>query len=404
MTGQRHRRFAGVAGIIFILTGFALTAKGAMIANRPESFFIQPGATTELSWTFDKPIEDGKTFDYLIRDFHEQKIQAGQVRSAKNQIKVAVKLTKGYYEIVFPSDQQTFGLAVQPAYEKKVDPFFCIDAAMSWLVGADQKNTRESLIKILKRSGIGMARERVSWGQINPGPGKWEWEPPQQYQSLRKLYKKYGIQVLELFHDAPAWMGRPEKVIYPKDLSEVMASWSTLRNQWGGYWGALEVWNEPDIFFGGDLPADQYVPMAKTMAYLWQKSPSPVLLGGGVVTGTESDLFLKTLGENELLEDIEFFSFHDYKEPVPDMKDKIKRYQTWFRNYGREGMPLWLTECGWPWKKGTSRPTLEGDAKSALYIAMKAVEAKAFGVSRYFSFVYPYYEEKNKNFAMMGKR
>jgi hypothetical protein len=39
----------------------------------------------------------------------------------------------------------------------------------------------------------------------------------------------------------------------------------------------------------------------------------------------------------------------------------------------------------------------------ALYIPMKAVEAKAFGVARYFPFVYPYYEEENNNFAMMGK-
>ena len=35
---------------------------------------------------------------------------------------------------------------------------------------------------------------------------------------------------------------------------------------------------------------------------------------------------------------------------------------------------------------------------------MKAIEARACGVARYFAFVYPYYEEHASNFGMMDRR
>ena len=66
-------------------------------------------------------------------------------------------------------------------------------------------------------------------------------------------------------------------------------------------------------------------------------------------------------------------------------------------------MPLWITECGRPWERGVERPPAAQDAESALDIIMKGVESKACGIDRYFPFVYPYYEERESNFGMMGK-
>ena len=68
--------------------------------------------------------------------------------------------------------------------------------------------------------------------------------------------------------------------------------------------------------------------------------------------------------------------------------------------------PLWLTECGHPWKR---RPRSPSPYKtriqiSALDITMKGVESLACGIARYFPFVYPYYEENTNNFSMMGRR
>jgi hypothetical protein len=47
---------------------------------------------------------------------------------------------------------------------------------------------------------------------------------------------------------------------------------------------------------------------------------------------------------------------------------------------------------------------VDQDAESALDITMKAVEARACGIDRYFAFVYPFFEEGKNNFGMMDKR
>jgi hypothetical protein len=51
------------------------------------------------------------------------------------------------------------------------------------------------------------------------------------------------------------------------------------------------------------------------------------------------------------------------------------RFREWLTEHKHDAMPLWLTECGRPWPRGTDRPAAEPDQESALDITMKAVEA-----------------------------
>jgi hypothetical protein len=87
-----------------------------------------------------------------------------------------------------------------------------------------------------------------------------------------------------------------------------------------------------------------------------------------------------------------------------EMEPLVARYREWLEERQRPSMPLWITECGRPWKRGPKRPPADQDAQSALDITMKAVEARACGIARYFAFVYPYYDENENNFGMMDRR
>ncbi|MBR5626728.1 MAG: hypothetical protein IKW74_03805, partial [Thermoguttaceae bacterium] len=78
--------------------------------------------------------------------------------------------------------------------------FFAIDAALSWLV--QDYTVREELIKIGRRIGMCMFRERVSWSQIESKQDHFNWDAS-QYETLRKTYQKYEMPILELFHNAP---------------------------------------------------------------------------------------------------------------------------------------------------------------------------------------------------------
>ncbi|MHC4178332.1 MAG: glycosyl hydrolase, partial [Planctomycetota bacterium] len=164
----------------------------------------------------------------------------------------------------------------------------------------------------------------------------------------------------------------------------------------------LEVWNEPDIFFGANLSADQYVPLVQTIAYAISRERIDRPLVGGVFAHCNR-AFLETAAAGGLLDCVDAVSFHTYGR-APDMEALIGNYRSWLRAHRREATPLWLTECGRPWKRGADRPGVDQDAASALDITMKAVEARAGGVARHFPFVYPFYEERDNNFGMMGRR
>jgi len=220
---------------------------------------------------------------------------------------VELKLRPGYYEIVFPGSSQEFGIAALPAFAGQRDPFFAIDSAMSWLVR--DRSTRDGLLDVLRRCGVGMSRERLAWRAISPSTGTWEWDTPQGYETLRRAAADRGVEVLEMCHDAPGWLGRVGK--YPADLAATARQWKQIAERWQSTWGALEVWNEPDIFFGDNLPGDQYVPLVKATAYAIQQAGSKRPVVGGVVAHFNA-AFLDSCAANGMLDSVDVVSFHTY--------------------------------------------------------------------------------------------
>jgi hypothetical protein len=361
-------------------------------------FFVTPERPSVLRWN----VESGQLVapvQYTIRDYWGNSVASGRATpAAGDAVEAAVKLAQGFYALDLPATKQQFGVVSLPAYSGGRGPFFCIDSALSWLVRDDR--LRQGLVRVLRRSGVAMSRERLSWAQISPAAAKWQWEGSGRYDAVRRLYHDQHVEVLEMVHDAPAWSGKVGR--YPKDLVAAAQAWRQIAAQWRRTWGGLEIWNEPDIHFGANLPADQYVSLVKAIAYALGRDRAELPLVGGAFAHCNR-LFLKTAAENGLLDAVDAVSFHTYGR-APEMEALIGNYRSWLRAYGREAMPLWITECGRPWRRGPDRPPVDQDAASALDITMKAVEARAGGIARYFAFVYPFYEEGENNFGMMGRR
>jgi hypothetical protein len=363
----------------------------------PAQFFVTPNEPTVLRWTvqsgtLEQPV--GAT----VRDYGGNTVATMPAKvTPADVLELEVKLAPGFYDLEVPATKQRFGVMSLKAYQGDPDPFFSMDAAMSWLVRSDQ--IRESLIKVMARSGMLMSRERLAWGQISSAQGKWDWDSPAHYETIRQSYAKHGVEVLEMFHSTAGWAGRVGK--YPEDLVGTMQAWEEIGQRWRPTWGAMEVWNEPDIHFGDFLPADQYVPLAKAIAYAFGRKGVDVPIVGGVFARYHGP-FLHNAARNGLLDCVDVISFHTYSF-APSMEDLIRNYRSWLEAHGREAIPLWITECGRPWNRGPDRPPTDQDAQSALDITMKAVESRACGIARYFAFVYPFYEERDKNFGLMGR-
>ncbi len=387
-----------VAVLIGALTCAEIATAAALRPVAVERFFVTPNERSVLRFRVESPELAGPV-EYTLRDYWDRPVGSGQAKLARaGAVEVSVSLSQGFYDLDLPATRQRFGVVSLPAYAGKRDPFFSIDSALSWLVRDDE--LREGLVKALRRSGVAMSRERLRWSQVNPAERKWDWEASDRYDSLRQLYARERVDVLEMFHDAPAWSGRVGK--YPKDLVGTARAWRQIGRRWHRTWGALEVWNEPDIHFGANLSADQYVPLVKTAAYAMAQERIDLPLVGGAFAHC-NQAFLRTAAENGMLDCVDAVSFHTYGR-APEMEPLVGRYRAWLRTHKREAMPLWITECGRPWRRGPDRPPADQDADSALDVCMKAVEARAGGVARYFAFVYPFYEERDNNFGLMGRR
>jgi len=308
-------------------------------------------------------------------------------------------LAQGYYEIVFRQSQETFGLVVLPPQQGPADPYFCMDAGLSWL--ETREALRPGLVRILHRSGIAMSRERLSWGAIHRRHDQWQWDsPPQKSATMRNIYAQQQVPILEMLHGAAPQLGMLRNNPYPQNLVEASNSWQTIAAHFQSAWGAAEIWNEPDLIA---QPADQYMTLVKTAAYALRQAKVAVPVVGGVYANVPPGSYYDTCAANGLFKLVDAVSFHAY-DRAPDVLGMVRRYRAWFKAAGKETMPLWLTECGLPWDLGPSRPPAQQDALSALEISMKGIEGRACGITRYFPFVYTFYEEGGiKNFGMLGR-
>ncbi|MBQ7814229.1 MAG: hypothetical protein IJ387_07040 [Thermoguttaceae bacterium] len=380
-------------------------------------FWVEPNApavfkfeseSDALSGAFVVKTTDGATF-----------CEGTGTRDGKT-LTVEATLPQGFWEIEFPETGQSFGVASIPPFwadptqpenrkagqaagsgqdgERIRDPFFGIDAATTWLVGSDA--ARDDLLFNARRMGIATYRERTSWGRIESTPGQIDFNADRRADFVRQTAKKYDVPVLELIHDAPGWAGRVGAV-YPNDLTKTADSWARIAERWAPTWNSIEVWNEPDIHFGGNLPADQYVPILKAVAQEYGRRGVETPVVGGVIAAFR-DAWMDSAAKNGMLDACDIFSFHSYSR-APEMVGVCLRYQRWLDKFGASGKPTWITECGRPWKRGTDRPNREADLESAIDVAQKGVVCKAFGFESYFPFVYPFYEENDNNFGMSDR-
>jgi hypothetical protein len=379
---------------------FALLAGDAwavtLVPASVEQFYVRPGEPAVLRWRVEGGDLSGP-IRFTLRDYYNNPVYSGEAAVAGGTVSATIRPGRGFYDLQFAGSGQVFGVVALPPAAGK-DDFFAIDAGLSWLAGDD--GLRRGLVAVLARAGIAMARERQSWAQIHPAEGRRQWDPPQRYESLRKVYVREGVAVLEMFHDAPGWLGRVG--VYPSDLVRTAEAWSEEARRWRRAWGALEVWNEPDISFGGFLPADQYVPLVEAVGWSLARTRVEFPLVGGVFA-VYNPRYLDTAARNGLLDRVDVVSFHSYHRAL-EMESLVGDYRRWAAEHGHPSIPLWITECGWPWKRGPDRPPPDQDGGSALAITMKGIEARACGIARYFPFVYPFYEEEKNNFGMMDRR
>jgi hypothetical protein len=348
---------------------------------------------------------------YVVQDYVGAEEGKGVVHCnpGSTVLELPLKLHRGYHEIRFPAANATYGVIALDQVNDPVSNFFGVDTAFSYLESSPRN--RSQFVNQLKRLGIGSVRDRINWNELRPDQGAWNGSGQHQFDDLRQLYAKAGIKVLDVLQGLP----EGPATYFPSSATTVAAV-SQMAAHWGKVWSGVEVANEPDHnpiydkLTRGERSTYQlqYADYASLVSKDVKRSAPDVPIVGGAfayaLTGgkLDSSKFASGVTAVGLLRSVNAISFHTYVDAMALQRD-IASFKDWLHRSGAANMPLWITESGWPWKRGPGRPSLDQDQTSALQIAGKAVMAYGMGIQRYYAFVYPYYEEKAKNFGMTGK-
>ncbi len=349
---------------------------------------------------------------YSYRDYTGQEVASGTGRydATAGTLSAPAPQGRGFFELAYPALRIHVGLAVDDAPPADADEYFAQDSSFSWGDAPSDEQGIRSFLRILKKNGILWNRDRLHWGSVESPSGTSHLE--NRYGLYRRILKEEGMKGLDTFHETPSWNlekssgfenSDPRFNPYPDNLIAAGESWTQIVRNWTAI-RALEVWNEPDIFFGRNFPAEYVTAFTKAVSRSFEDASNGVSVVGGVFAHprTESN-FYRTYIDNGLLDDSDVISYHSYAD-VPLMESQVAAFRQTELDSGtsRAGIPYWITECGKPRPyAGTGRGALVHDLYSAVEITGKAVELRALGFQKYFAFEFKFRREHDNNFGQM---
>lgn len=370
----------------------------------PSAFVAAPGERRRYEFKTSL-LPDGSVHDWVLTGMDGGETgRSGRAEVRNRVLSVEFSLPTGFYELRFPALGQLFGISILPPHSGNVDPFF----AMEGLLEGRTRKIQENCLDLLVRNGISHNREWSDFAGLHPRSGEYV----RRNDPLYRIAGTKGIRSIFAFTDFPAWLepvanqaGRnilPGKLIGLDRAMERM-----LESRKAGVEG-FQILNEYD---GSTFPAEANLPPLKAAAWA-ARGREIALVGAAFCQG--STLIERESIAGGMLDFIDVFCIHTYAEPER-MLPYVQEYRHDMKGHPKENMPIWITESGKPWHRGISgvvkqvyggtldnlHPQVEEDMISALWITMKAVEAKACGVARYYPFVMQFFQENNSNFGML---
>ncbi|MBM3499080.1 MAG: hypothetical protein FJX74_10470, partial [Armatimonadetes bacterium] len=331
-----------------------------------------------------------------VRDYDGREVWRGEIAGDRVTLPA---LGPGYYELQWQvGDTQgvaPFGVVPARPDEPPPDGPLVVDGATAWLCSEAQW---EPVARLLRRAGIGWMRERLSWGQVNPEPGKLDWA---QYETVADVLQAQGVREYQIFHDSPAWTHPGKDTRCPDDLREVYRFTKAAAAHFRGRILAWEPWNEPDIDFFDQL-GDKYAGLQKA-AYLGFKAGNPEapVLSCSFCRGRSG--FSDSVFESGIGEYTDIFNFHTYA-PLGQYVDNLDLWVGLTREYAIPDRPIWLTEAGIRLVAEDGETlTPEQERVQAEFVPRSFAISLAAGVDKHFFFVLPFYPERGVQFGALHK-
>ena len=253
-------------------------------------------------------------------------------------------------EMLF-TETYSFSRVLTP--EKQLDVMgVCTHLAKKGMTGTQA----QQYVELARQAGASFWRDELPWSTVESSKGTYK--IPAVADSAVNYTLSIGLEPLFILD-----YGNSN---YGSDVTteEWMEGWlgyvEYVVTHFKGRIKYYEVWNEWNIGIGGldkkyrDYPELYANLLVKTYKLIKEIDPEITVIGGVVAGGEEewTEGFLKCEGAAESMD---VFSFHCYADnDVREIQEQAEIVRELLDKYGREDIPMWLTETGWPTHIGRS--------------------------------------------------
>ncbi len=282
------------------------------------------------------------------------------------------------------------------------DSPICVDSATAWFARNDAAK-QERFAYLAALAGMNWIRDRMSWGGIQTGPETFAQNTT--YDSAATVQAKYGLKVLQVFHDTPGWAtdraldGDRASRRFPRDLRLLYNFCKAMGKRYEGRVLAWEPWNEANIAMFGGHTIDEMCTHQKAAYLGFKAARRDLTVCWNVYAGSGTALHAQGVIENEAWPYFETYNIHTYSKPDAYLNEFAPARQA------ACGRPLWLSECGiglhWQTERPWSELSPEDERRQAQSIAPSYASSLFAGVNRHFFFILGNYPENQNQFGIL---
>lgn len=270
-----------------------------------------------------------------------------------------------------------------------------VDAATAWFARDDPPRQAE-LSRLAALAGVRWVRDRLRWSELQPAP-RGLTGARTTYDTAADLEREAGLDVLQVFHDTPAWAADPgldggrAPGRFARDLRHVYGLAREAARRFRGRVRAWEPWNEANIQDFGGHSVDEMCAWQK-VAWLGFKAGDPQLIvGWNAYAGVPSRLHTEGVLENEAWPYFDTYNIHSYDWPESYV-------ELWApAREAASGRPIWVTEADRGIRYTGEKPWCELSAKDELrkarHLAHEYCYSLFAGAAMHFHFILGHYTE-----------
>jgi len=211
-------------------------------------------------------------------------------------------------------------------------------------LGWSEFDNLEEELDLMQQAGIGWVRADFSWGNIEPKDGQFVFD---RYDRVVEAAGRRGIAVLPILDYNSPWAGLAHEHLdlWQRYVRTVVSRYARKVRVW-------EVWNEENIGFWKPKPnPKQYARLLRATYQTIKSIDRDLLVMFGGLAGIAPD-FVGQAIEAGARDSFDVLAIHPYCYPQSIEKSgriqEFRELQRVLREAGRDQIPVWITEVGWP--------------------------------------------------------